>query len=233
MPPAQRILGSLGVAVLIGCLSSGASATELVINGGFESGDLTGWNGINTTVEPSHAGVLPNNGSHMAVMGIGAGSSLPDKDAALVQTVSLDTGVVSKVDLSFAYNLQALDLSPAVDFGTDSLIVALIPIAAPASALPLLEISLNDMYDGLVSDVLGWTTFSQTFSNIPDIGVVDLAFTFLLQNTRQLGLKGDEGQLLAAYIDDVSVIVPAPPALLLLSIGLVVLAPFNRIAGRS
>jgi hypothetical protein len=228
----ERSIAALSGALLIGSLSNAAPATELIVNGGFESGDLSGWISANASVESAHLGVIPHSGSYMAVMGVGgSGLPLPDDDALLLQTISFDTGAVSAVEVSFAYNMQALDFSPAVDFGTDALVVALIPIAAPAAALPLLTVPFNDEFDGLVPEMLGWTTFSETVSSIPDIGVVNLSFTFFLQNTMALILNGDEGQLFAAYIDDVSFrTVPEPTALMLFSIGLAVLGLGKRLS---
>lgn len=224
----SRYMSAVVVTLVFAGLSPSVSATELLVNGGFETGDLTGWTSNNVSVETTYVGVSPNSGSYMAVMGVGA-SQVPNADALLLQGVGIDTGIVNALEVSFAYNLQALDISPAADLGNDALLVALVPTANPSAAMPLLNVPLNDMFDGPVPDVLGWTTFSQTFSNIPDIGVVNVAFTFLLQNTMAGPLNGDEGQLFAAYIDDVSIsTIPEPASLLLVCIAFVALYLWGR-----
>jgi hypothetical protein len=219
----KRSTAGLGVAALIAALSNAVPATELVVNGGFETGDLTGWAALGpVSVESASLGVTPNSGTSMAVIG---GFPAPSQNALLAQTAEIDTSLVDTVNVSFAYNLQASDISEFDDIGVDALAVGVLPagslgFGSLANALILLSVPFNDLFGG-GPEVLGWTTFSETITDIPDMGLVDFILGFGVQNTDDLGFIGDNGQLFAAYIDDVSVTtVPEPSALLLLSIAL-------------
>jgi MYXO-CTERM domain-containing protein len=51
--------------------TAGSARADYIVNGGFETGDFTGWtvNANSTAVESSFAGYLPNSGSFFAALG--------------------------------------------------------------------------------------------------------------------------------------------------------------------
>ncbi|MBI4769000.1 MAG: hypothetical protein HY784_00945, partial [Chloroflexi bacterium] len=125
-----------------------AQAVPLLTNGGFETGDMTGWTATpNVSVLGSHFGVNPSEGSYMAVL-----APVGWFDASLSQSFS--PAGFTTAHISFDYNLQGLDITPLWDFGADSLTVSI-------DSLVLLTVPLNDVYRG-GSTVLGWQTFDLT-----------------------------------------------------------------------
>jgi hypothetical protein len=167
-----------------------ASGTELIQNGGFETGNLSGWNStINVGVANSYLGVNPHSGNYMAVM-----SPLGFLDSYLGQSVSLSGYSSAKV--SFAYNLGALDISRYLDIGTDRL-------AAFIGTQEIWSFSLNDLWDRDGNPTLtGWQTADVTVDpSLLGLGTVQFGFVLLNENL----IGGDIGQNLVALIDDVSV----------------------------
>ena len=167
-----------------------ASGTELIQNGGFETGNLNGWNStINVGVANSYLGVNPHSGNYMAVM-----SPLGILDSYLGQSVSLSG--YSSANVSFAYNLGAVDVSRFWDFGTDRL-------AAFIGTQEIWSFSLNDLWDRNGNPTLtGWQTADVAVdSSILGLGTVQ--FGFVVENEILLG--GDLGQNLIGFIDDVSI----------------------------
>ena len=195
-----------GVFLTLGLVGS-AGALELLTNGGFETGNLTGWAASNTAVLGSHLGVNPNEGSFMAVLGplFGLGN------ASLSQGFNAG-GLPGTV--SFDYNLQSKDILPGFDFGTDRLRVSI-------DGTTLVNVALNDVFGGGTT-ILGWQTFSQFFAAIP-AGPLTISF-----DMTNLILSGGNPDLFSAYVDDVSVSVPEPSALLLLGSGLAGLGFLRR-----
>ena len=104
-----------GVALVLGLLGN-ATATELINNGDFETGDLTGWNSsedvqvvdFGNSLAGVFAGIQGMDG-YFALLG--AGTS--DEVSTLNQYFSLTN--VSQVTLSFDWAFDFFDLAPFLD----------------------------------------------------------------------------------------------------------------------
>lgn len=200
------------ILALLAFVPATGSATELVINGGFETGDLTGWSstGEVTVGTAGFWDVDPYSGTYMAVL-----SPWGFLDSGIRQDV--DTAGYTSATVSFAYKLGALDWMIG-DPGTDSLQVYL---------------GTHLIYERAIDDALGggttttpWITVSYA---VPTEWLGEsLQFIFWNESVA----PGDPLQNTVAFIDDVSVTATVPDlssTLLLLGMGLTGLAGAARL----
>jgi len=197
-------------AALVGaCLTHASHAqtlgTELVINGDFETGDLTGWtnNGLNITT-PGSSGVNGLDDASDIGAFVVTGSTGP-----VVQNAHQDIDVSAHASLIDAGNAVASfgALLQSRRAGTGDTAIARLEMRG-ASGSVLGSLQLEDPPDGQFD----WGLYEDT------VGVVSGTRTLrvVAESTRQGGGSSD------SYIDNVSVTldaVPAPGALAVLAIG--------------
>jgi hypothetical protein len=195
-------------------VGAGSSGANLIVNGGFEMGDLTGWDSTcNVNVQSSDAlgNIKPYEGQYMAVLGTYVGAL----NAELSQTFVNDG---RGFNLSFAWTMQALDVWQWRDLGIDQ-ITGSLTATMGGQELFSDSLTINDPWGGGTS-YLPWHEVSKYI----DTGITgDIALTFNLNNF------GDALQLAGAYVDDVSVHpVPEPGAIFISGLGLAGLAVVGR-----
>jgi len=178
--------------VLTVLLASGvvsAYGVELLQNGGFEDG-LENWDAsCNVVVVQNWIGITPVEGSLMAVM-----TPLGVLDSQLAQ--DFDPLDYESITVSFSYNIAAFDFTRWFDCGTDKFTVSL-------GGTELTSVPLDDLFDCRGRHATtGWTEYKDTFTvDSPMGGVLSIAFE--VENFPPGG--GDAGQLMAAFVDGVSV----------------------------
>ena len=191
-----------------------AFADLMITNGGFESGDLTGWSHSGDVIVtgtylpylwPSWGVFSPTEGNYQAVMSPGLWGYY---DSDLWQEFSIDPALYTEVTISFDYNLWAVDWT-WYDAGTDY-------FAVTYDTTELLRLYFKDyIFGGPIT--YGWHTFSTTLPASELVGPFTLKFQ--VENYD----PGDYGHTLNAFIDNVSIDatpVPVPGAVVLGSIGL-------------
>lgn len=230
----SRYIAGLIVAIFTGSLATQAPAYGGVINGHFETGDLSGWSVVGTaSVVTAAFGVTPPNGSFQALIQsqsasftgvpvdiLEASLGLPPggldlvtgpeiQGSAIYQTVQVKAGET----LKFRWNFLTRE-EPHAGFFNDFAFFAIIPAAGPGDAF-----KLADTDSPLVpsNTPFNWETTYQDGAWNPGtyriaFGVIDVF---------------DDGIRSGLLIDAVSAsAVPEPTSLALVMVGGLLMAPF-------
>lgn len=226
------LLATAGIMSLAGGLTSAASALEIISNGGFETGNFTGWsiaeNGTTGALSVETSSITPNSG--LATVGSASGNYYALSDSllgeyALIQSFAVAPSLSATLSFSLFVNDQN-GLSPVIDpSGLDHTTggsfdpnqhVRVDILSASATPFATGNDVLQSLYLGGATgpaSVNPYRSFSFDLTNLLDIG-----------GTYQLRFAGVSNQdFLNAGIDSVSLqvsSVPEPENFALLLIGL-------------
>ena len=178
----------LGVAVTLGSHPVPAQATELIVNGGFETGDLTGWTLTNEDLGLVYTGPgaegLPNSGTYFFSGFDNTGF------ATLVQSTNVVTSIGSIYDFSFFYNQNFPEAAGNIlryQIGSDPI------VTVPNSASAGLWTQATDSYvaDSILTSI---NIFFQTDDGAGTHRIDDVSFSAIPEPTSlalgSLGLLG-------------------------------------------
>ena len=217
----KKVLGlALGLLMVL-VVAGSASATQLITNGDFETGDLTGWtySGDVEVVNPSST--LPNwvagvqgMDNNFALLGWDIWGTGTD---TLNQTFTIDSGYTS-ITISFNWAFDYVDKG----WGTDTFL-ALVNYETNNAAATITMADLETSQTGW-SGTATWGYFTQTF-DIAALGAIDADMIFTLTEVSGWG----SGTNSTVALDNVSAnAVPEPGTLLLLAAGIGGLAFYRR-----
>lgn len=184
-----------------------AQAAEVVVNGGFETGDFTGWQGVVNAVvagsDPVGLNITPASGSNMAIIGY------PDYEStgALLQVVSFDATDLSALTVSAKMNVVMANGLETVETILGNFLIGFYnpddlgagPIATLMSADTTLFLGDPPQLAGPNAVQTGWIPFGTVLTGLPLSGIVSVGIGF------QVSDQAPPGTALMLLIDDVSV----------------------------
>ncbi len=233
LKPTRTLLTRAASAAVLSLAAWGAHAANVVVNGGFESGDFTGWGGVvNTSIvstDPIGLGSAPANGSFNALV------RFPDisTDGALLQVLNFDA--TNLVSILFSANInifiantteaaQAIEATVTIGF-FDPNNFSPISTILTTNMMPFLGDPPSFAPGGAQT---GWIPVGDMLTGLPLTGPTSIGLGFLVNATLP------EGVAVMLGVDDVvfdvtTSPVPVPPAWLL---GASALAVCGRLARR-
>lgn len=238
----SKLFSSLAVMAVITCLSAGLSlpryaqaAAGAMTNGGFETGDLTGWTmgGLGGHVEVLSASdftpqVATPEGGRFALLSTGSGeinlangpdldgNGLPDNDTAtLAQTFTL-SGEQVPATLSFQWSFLSAETGGQDDF----FMVTLNGTTVLAGSVPGAPLFLSPLTDGPTPDGITYavTSYGLTDGSLFDGGRCAFqSFSYVITTvgtyTLEFAVGDQEDRFLDSglLIDAVRLTLPSPP----------------------
>ncbi len=233
LKPTRSSLTRAASATVLSLAAWGAHAANIVVNGGFESGDFTGWGGVvNTSIvatDPIGLGSAPANGSFNALV------RFPDTstDGALLQILDFDATNLESILVSANINVFIANTTEAAQ-PVDATVT--IGFFDPNTFSPISTILTTNMTSFLGDPPnfapggaqTGWIPVGDLLTGLALTGPTSIGLGFLLNASLP------EGVTVMLGVDDVvfdvtTSPIPVPPAWLL---GASAIAVLGRLARR-
>lgn len=233
VPTASRSLFARTVAAAaLSVAALGAQAANVVVNGDFETGDLTGWiqdgneNSAVVSTDPFGLGSLPASGNFNALV------RFPDvnKDGSLMQVVSFDATNLASLTFSAQINIYFANITETAQPLDATVTVGFFDANTFAPISTLFSVTTADLLGSPPNfapgaDQTGWTTIAADLTGAGLTGPITVGLGFLLSST------APEGTAVMLGVDNVvfdASPVPVPPAWVLAASALVAGGRFLR-----
>lgn len=197
-------------------------ATAAIVNGGFETGDLTGWSKFphgdimvvgSYTFEGAGVSATPYEGDQMLLLG---GQTPPTRHSIFNHVQQLDTETYASPVLTFAYNFWSYDCAPYDDPGFMVMVNGETVFSLSADDVD------NDGTPGLL-DTTGWQYITIDLAPYLEEVHEDIVISFSAGDMRRAGFRT------GVFLDNVQITsAPVPASLLLLATGLLPLVRTRR-----